>query len=191
MRWETTVYGILWGRFEQWKETKNDETKKGGELIEMCQFLWRITDPSPVEQDRFDIFNTITKLKGGHPSQMKLTQLNQFENLLFEFNSRYCKYAIRELDEKVRQQDDRWLDASDEMWRMSNQLEMVTHKLEQEENKNQELHAAFEAEKKKNEALYQEIVKERTAAFEGGRRANMQGLLLQLESMGERLVSTA
>ena len=62
---------------------------------------------------------------------------------------------------------------------------MVTHKLEQAEKKNQELHAALEAEKKKNEALHQEIVKEDTAALERGRRANMQGLLLQLESMGE------
>jgi hypothetical protein len=98
-------------------------------------------------------------------------------------NVKNCGVPLRELDKKVRQQDDRLLDASDAMWRMSKQLEIVTHKLEQEEKKNQELHAALEAEKKKNESLHQENVKEDTAAFERGRRANMQGLLLQLESM--------
>ena len=84
-----------------------------GSICSHIAFLWLYTDPSREQtghEDR-DIFNLLTKCKGLYVKD----RLNELENVLREFNSLYCKYALRKLKEQLYERDGHLLDEKDKL----------------------------------------------------------------------------
>ena len=198
--------GILFEAFEHWEHTSQYD-----ELMKLCRCLWFYTDPSRQQSGHEDpdIFKLITKWKGLHEKY----GLNELENVLFEFNSQYCKYALLELDELVLEREGDWHYERRNRFHLTEQLKNTKSELQREERKNLNINAELQREqmknlnmnaelksvtwqlqnvtselkeeKKKNEELNLVIWKERSAYDQLHKRANIQGLLLQLQSMGD------
>jgi hypothetical protein len=194
------VAGSVWESVERWKKTSGHV-----DLMMMCRYLWWSTDPSREEDghEGKDIFNLITKWKG----LCKEYRLTELENVLLEFNSIYCKYALLELEDKVVEKEYELQTERMTIWKMNEKIGQIRWELKREERNNENMNAELqrvkleleaektkneelervklelEKEKKKNEELHATIWHQREAFDASIKRARIQGLLLRLEQL--------